>query len=295
MAQSPMEKKLLHLTGLECSRIIAGAWRWNAVDQKTMRTLIGTALDEGITSFDHADIYGDYENEKLFGDAIRKEPSLRKNMQLITKCGIKLRSSKHPGTWIQHYDTSKPHIINSVDASLENLGTDYIDLLLIHRPDPLMDPEEVAEAFGLLKQNGKVLHFGVSNFTAAQFELLQSCLPFPLITNQLEISLTKLDSLFDGTLDVMMKYKARPMAWSPLGGGKLMKGDSALWNKKEKYKATETQLSLAWLLRHPADLFPVIGTTQPERITESAAAVNIVLDRQDWFEMLRVARGKEVD
>lgn len=289
-----MEKRFLHKKGMECSRIIAGAWRWNEVEQKTLDVLIRTALDTGITTFDHADIYGDYSNEKLFGDIIRSEPGLRKKMQLVTKCGIRLLSSKNAGTWIKHYDTSLPHIINSVDASLANLGSDYIDLLLIHRPDPLMDPEEVSEAFALLKQNGKVLNFGVSNFTSTQFELLQSCLSFPLVTNQLEISLSKVDALFDGTLDVMMKHKASPMAWSPLGGGRLMASDGRLWIKKEKYKASEMQLSLAWLLKHPADLFPVIGTTQPDRIREAADAVNISLDRQDWFEMLRVATGNDV-
>lgn len=289
-----MEKRFLHLKGLECSRIIAGAWRWNAVDHSTLERLMSTSLDNGITTFDHADIYGDYSNEKLFGDVLRKNPSLRKSMQLVTKCGIKLLSSKQPDTWIKHYDTSKENILSAVNASLKNLGTDYIDLLLIHRPDPLMDPEEVADAFGLLKQNGKVLHFGVSNFTATQFELLQSCLPFPLVTNQLEISLSKLDTLFDGTLDVMMKHKSSPMAWSPLGGGKLLSSQANLWKRKEKYSATETQLSLAWLLRHPADIFPVIGTTQPDRIKESADAVNIRLERQDWFEMLSAARGHDV-
>src|SRR4051812_448909 len=168
-----MEKKFLHLSGLECSRIIAGAWRWNEVDATVVDKLIRTSLDEGITSFDHADIYGAYNNEKIFGDALKGHSALRQKMQLITKCGIKLLSPKFPDTWIKHYDTSKSHIINSVEQSLTNLGTDFIDLLLIHRPDPLMDAEEVAETFALLKQNGKVLHFGVSNFTATQFELLQ--------------------------------------------------------------------------------------------------------------------------
>jgi predicted oxidoreductase len=289
-----MEKRFLHPKGLQCSRIIAGAWRWNSVEGATIEKLIKTSLELGITTFDHADIYGNYNNEKLFGDVLKKNSGLRKEMQVVTKCGIKLKSDKYPDTWIQHYDTSKQNILSAVDQSLKNLSTDYIDLLLIHRPDPLMDPEEVADAFGLLKQNGKVLHFGVSNFTATQFELLQSCLPFPLVTNQLEISLAKIDTLFDGTVDVMMKHKASPMAWSPLGGGKLMSGQSELWKKKEKYGATETQLSLAWLLRHPADIFPVIGTTQPERIRESAGAMNIKLDRQDWFEMLKIARGHDV-
>jgi predicted oxidoreductase len=289
-----MEKRFLHPEGLKCSRIIAGAWRWNAVSSDVVDRLIKTSLDNGITSFDHADIYGDYSNEKIFGDVMKNSSVVRQNIELISKCGIKLLSSKFPGTWVKHYDTSKAHIISSVETSLKNLATDYLDLLLIHRPDPLMDPEEVAEAFGLLKQNGKVLHFGVSNFTATQFEMLQSCLPFPLVTNQVEVSLSNLDVIYDGTLDVMMKHKVSPMAWSPLGGGKLMHSQADLWPKKEKYQASESQLSLAWLMKHPADIFPVIGTTQPERITESAKAANIVLDRQDWFEMLRAASGKEV-
>jgi len=289
-----MERKFLHPKGLECSRIIAGAWRWNEVNASTIDKLINTSLDQGITSFDHADIYGNYGNEKLFGDALKKSPSLRKKMEIVTKCGIKLLSSKQPGTWIKHYDTTKGHIINAVDQSLANLGTDFIDLLLIHRPDPLMDPEDVAEAFGLLRQNGKVLHFGVSNFTTTQFELLQSVLPFPLVTNQIEFSLSRVEPIYDGSLDVLMKHKVHPMAWSPLGGGKLMNASSSLWSKKEKYDATQTQMALGWLLRHPAGIFPVIGTTQPDRILESAKAINVVLDRQDWFEMLKAATGKDI-
>ncbi|MEX2232710.1 MAG: aldo/keto reductase [Cyclobacteriaceae bacterium] len=217
-------------------------------------------------------------------------------MQLISKCGIMLTSSRHPDTWVKHYDTSKKHILHSVDSSLGDLGTDYLDLLLIHRPDPFMDPEEVSEAFGLLRRNGKVLHFGVSNFTAAQFEMLQKFLPFPLVTNQVEFSLGKLDVLYDGTLDVLQKYETAPMVYSPLGEGKLISGKSnnGLWSKKVKYDASETQLALAWLLSHPANMFPVIGTTKPERIIESAKAIDIRLERQDWFEMLQIASGKDV-
>lgn len=286
-----MEKKHLHLKGPVLSRIIAGAWRWNSVD---VQNLIQTSLEVGITSFDHADIYGDYSNEKIFGDALKNVAVNRQQIQLISKCGIKLLSSKQQNTWVKHYDTSKEHIIASVENSLKNLGTDYLDLLLIHRPDPLMDPEEVSEAFGLLKQNGKVLHFGVSNFTATQFEMLQSYLPFPLVTNQLEISLSKPDCLFDGTIDTLLKFKTAPLAWSPLGGGKLMSSGSSLWSKKDKYNATESQLSLAWLMRHPSNIFPVIGTTQSDRIIESAKAVDIELERQDWFEMLKAALGRDV-
>lgn len=292
-----MERKRLHLNGPELSRIVAGAWRWHTAGPGVVEILIHTAIENGITSFDHADIFGDYENEKLFGNVLKKSPSIRHEIQLISKCGVRIISGKQPGTWIRHYDTSKEHILKSVDESLSRLRTHYLDLLLIHRPDPLMNPEEVAEAFGLLKQNGKVLYFGVSNFSATQFEMLQSYLPFPLVTNQIEVSLTNLKPFFDGTIDVLMKYGTSPMAWSPIGGGKLMKVhaiDSVLWAKKEKYGANETQLSLAWLLRHPSGIFPVIGTTRPDRIRDSVQAAGIKLDRQDWFEMLRISSGENL-
>jgi predicted oxidoreductase len=291
-----MEKEHLHLKGPALSRIVAGAWRWNAASGADVDNLINTSLDAGITSFDHADIYGDYENQKIFGATVKKNPSLRKKIQLISKCGIRLTSSKHPDVRIKHYDTSKEHILRSVDNILLELGTDYLDLLLIHRPDPLLDPEEVSETFGLLRQNGKVLHFGVSNFSPTQFEMLQKYLPFPLVTNQIEFSLDKLGPLYDGTFDCLLKYETCPMVYSPLGAGKLVAGTSThpLWSRKDKYNATETQLALAWLLSHPSKMFPVIGTTKAERIRESAAAVDITLERQDWFEMLKVATGTDV-
>lgn len=291
-----MKRDHLHVQGPAFSRIVAGAWRWNAASGANVDNLIQTALDAGITSFDHADIYGDYANQETFGAVLKSDPSLRKKIQLIGKCGIMLMSAKHPDTRIKHYDTSKEHILRSVDHTLKQLGTDYLDLLLIHRPDPLMDPEEVSETFGLLKQNGKVLYFGVSNFSPAQFEMLQKFLPFPLVTNQIELSLNRVQPLYDGTLDVLLKYETAAMVYSPLGEGRLLSGTASreLWSRREKYNATETQLALAWLLRHPAKLFPVIGTTRPERIIESAKAVDIRLDRQDWFEMLKVASGTDV-
>ncbi|HEY5917923.1 MAG TPA: aldo/keto reductase, partial [Chryseolinea sp.] len=200
-----------------------------------------------------------------------------------------------PLSWVKHYDTSKQHIQWSVDNSLKVLNTDRIDLLLIHRPDPLLDPIEVADAFGSLRQSGKVLHFGVSNFTSTQFEMLQSYLSFPLVTNQLEISITHNLPLFDGSLDILMKHRVSPMAWSPLGGGKLVEGDrTESFKKTSRYNATNAQLSLAWLLKHPSSIFPVIGTTKPERIVESSKAIDLDLDLQDWFEMLKVAQGKEM-
>ena len=289
-----MERLAIHTQGPIFSRIVSGAWRWHTVSQDTVAKLIHTSLDEGITTFDHADIYGDHGNEEIFGNVLRKNPDLRSKMELVSKCGIKFSSQKRPKTWVKHYDTSKEHIIWSVENSLKMLGTDRLEALLIHRPDPLMNPTEVAEAFDKLKQDGKVLHFGVSNFTPSQFVMLQSFLSFPLITNQIEISLSRVDPLFNGDLDLLIQLKTSAMAWSPLSGGKLNVNDREMFSKASKYNASYSQLSLAWLLRHPSVIFPVIGTTKPERITEGAKAIDIKLDRQDWFEMLQWATGKEV-
>lgn len=218
-------------------------------------------------------------------------------MEIITKCGIKLLSDKRLEHWIKHYDTSKAHIIKSVENSLARLSTDRIDLLLLHRPDPLLNPPEVAEAFTELKQQGKVLHFGVSNFTSTQLEALQSFLPFPLVTNQIELSLFKHQSLLDGTVDCMMKHRMSPMAWSPLGGGKHFEDErtkNSLQGLSDRYQVSPTQLLLSWLLRHPSIIFPILGTTKPERIEEGAESFELTLDRQHWFEMLKWVTGKDV-
>lgn len=289
-----MERRKIHAHGPTFSRIIAGAWRWHNVSPEIVDRLAHVALEEGITSFDHADIYGDHSNEEAFGRALAKDPSLRNKMELITKCDIKFPSEKRPTTWIKHYDSSKEHIIWSAENSLKLFHTDRLDLLLIHRPDPLMDPYEVAEAFSQLKAEGKVLHFGVSNFTPSQFTMLQKHLPFPLVTNQIEISLSRIDPFFNGDLDLMLELGVSPMAWSPLGGGKLMADERDMFGKATKYNASYSQLALAWLLRHPSKIFPVIGTTQPERIKEAAKSIDITIDRQDWFEMLKWVMGKEM-
>jgi len=289
-----MERKKIHKDGPLFSRIIAGAWRWT-LPENQVEQLIQQSLDVGITTFDHADIYGDHSNEEIFGNLLRKDRSLRDRMEIVTKFGIKYPSQKRlPMSWIKHYDTTKQHINWSAENSLKMLNTDRLDLLLIHRPDPLLIPTEVAEAFTSLKQSGKVLHFGVSNFTPTQFEMLQSYLPFPLVTNQIEISVTHNVPLFDGSLDILMKHRVSPMGWGPLRGGKLMEGENTeLFRKTSKYDATEAQLALAWVLKHPSCIFPVIGTTKPERIVESSKAMDVALDLQDWSEMLRIAQTKE--
>jgi predicted oxidoreductase len=290
-----MERRSLHEQGPVCSRIIAGAWRWHTVSPEQLDKLVHTALDQGITTFDHADIYGDHSNEERFGNLLRSNPSLRNRMELITKCGIKFPSSRRPDVHVKHYDTSARHILWSVDQSLKMLGTDRLDLLLIHRPDPLTDPAEVAEAFANVRKAGKVLHVGVSNFTPSQFRMLQSYLPFPLVTNQIEISWSHLDSLFNGDLDLLMELRVSPMAWSPLGGGKPMNlEERELFALAARYNATYSQLALAWLMRHPSGIFPIIGTTRPDRIEEAARSMAIAMDRQDWFEILKGVMRREM-
>lgn len=290
-----MHRSKPHPAGPEFSRIVAGVWKWP--DEATAERCIQAALDAGITTFDHADIYGKYTLEEIFGNVLKRSPGLRNKMELVTKCGIRLLADQRPENRIKHYDTSYEHIMASVDRSLENFDTDYIDLLLIHRPDPLMNGEEIAEAFDELERSGKVLYFGVSNFTSRQFEMLQSFLPMNLVTNQLEISLFKTDCLFDGVLDTLMTHRINPMAWSPLGSGKFFDSPEhmrALTPLAEKYKASIPQLLFAWLLAHPAHIFPIAGSTRPDRIAEAATSLRIHLERQDWFEMLKVVSGKDV-
>lgn len=299
-----MEKISLTHTGPEFSRIALGMWRLNTWNLNTDQ-LVGfleEAIEMGFTTFDHADIYGNYTCEEIFGRALKAKPELRQKMELVTKCGIKLISENRPGNRFHGYDTSKEHILASVETSLKNLHTDHLDLLLIHRPDPLMNAAEVAEAFDDLRENGKVRYFGVSNFTPFQFELLQSHLHFQLVTNQVEASVLQMNALHDGTLDQCQKIGIRPMAWSPLGGGSLFDGDS----EKEKalrtvlgeigaeYNAAIDQVALAWLLRHPSGIIPVLGTGNLDRIRGAAGAMEIELSRDEWFRIWTASAGQEV-
>jgi predicted oxidoreductase len=295
----------LHSNGPEVSSVALGMMRmadWN-LSAAGRRRWLEQALELGLTTFDHADIYGDYTCEELFGEALSSMPSARRDMQLVTKCGIRLVSKGNPGCTIKHYDTSKAHITASVENSLRRLRTDYIDLLLIHRPDPLMDPDEVAAAFKSLRESGKVLHFGVSNFTPAQLELLSSRLPFPLVTNQIECSVIETKALEDGTLDQCQCLGIAPMAWSPLAGGALFSGRTKrILSVRKELRAvcrslgidSPEALALAWLLEHPARIVPVIGTGKMGRIKKMLGAMEIRLPREDWFRILRASRGSDV-
>jgi predicted oxidoreductase len=286
------------------SHLVAGLWRlsdWD-YDTETLADFIHACIDLGVTSFDHADIYGDYVCEEMFGLALARDPGLRDQIQLVTKCDIRLVSNQHPENSINHYDTSKAHILASVDHSLVKLHTDRIDLLLLHRPDPLMDADETADALNTLKASGKVLSLGVSNFTVGQFDLLASRLSFPLVTNQIEFSVMNMTALEDGTLDQCQKQRIAPMAWSPLGGGALFHAQSEAAIRLRKtlqeigsvLEADLDQVALAWILRHPAHIIPVLGTGKIERVRQAVQALTLDLSREQWFAIWVAAHGHGV-
>ncbi len=291
--------------GPSFSRLVFGLWRladWG-YSTDALLAILHRCIALGITTMDHADIYGDYSCESLFGEALAKEPGLRKQMQLVTKCDIKLVSDKHPEHALPHYDTSKAHILASVENSLRRLHTDHIDVLLIHRPDPLMDAAEVAEAFVALRDAGKVLHFGVSNFTPSQYSLLASQLPFPLVTNQVECSVLNFDVMHDGTLDQSQQLGVAPMAWSPLSGGRLFSSQDAQAVRvraclemlgEELGGATMDQVAYAWLLKHPSRIIPVLGTGKIHRVEAACAAADLSLTRQQWFKVWQASKGHSV-
>mgnify|MGYP006292785257 FL=1 len=290
---------------LKMSRIVHGLWRldqWNLSSRELLR-LIEETLDMGIDTFDHADIYGDYTCETLFGEILGLKPGLRKRMQVITKCGIKLLSEKFPKRRIKYYDTSYEHIVGSAEQSLKNLKTDYIDVLLIHRPDPLMDPEAVARAFEKLSTDGKVLHFGVSNFSPMQFEMLRRFYSGSLVTNQVEVSPYQLEHIHNGNLEYMIREGIRPMGWSPLSGGDIYQpGDKKGVRVKQRLQDLANRLGIdgidkvifAWILNHPAGIIPVAGTGKAERLKRAADALNIPLTREHWFEIYSASLGGEV-
>ena len=290
---------------LSYSRLIHGLWRlsdWNQSKQETL-SLIEHNMERGITTFDHADIYGNYTCEELFGEALSLKPSLREDMEIVTKCGIVLPSENRPEHKTHHYNTSKAHIISSVERSLQNLHTDYIDTLLIHRPDPFMDGEEVAEAFIQLKNEGKVRSFGVSNFKDHQWSMLQSFLPFDLITNQIELSAYQLENFEDGTLNLCQEKRVAPMAWSPLAGGDVFNAENekaarlrdTLSSVQQEIGADGIdQVLYAWLLNHPAKIMPIIGSGKTDRIDRAVKSLELELNHDQWFDILQSSMGHDV-
>lgn len=283
------------------SRIIAGAMTWGSWGKKystrAMSDLIHHCLDIGITTFDHADIYGGYGTEAEFGKALSLSGLSRDRYQLISKCGIQYMCEARDNK-VKHYNYSKEYIIWSAEESLKKLQTDYLDLFLLHRPSPLMEPEEISEAINTLRTSGKIRNFGVSNFTPSQIALIEKAIP--VTANQVEFSLTSDQVMFDGTLDDCIINDRMAMAWSPLGNFFREKSEqnvriSAVLDEfTKKYRANASQLLLAWILSHPARVYPVIGTTDPERIKQSAEALKVDMELEDWFLLHTASKGEKV-
>lgn len=273
-----------------------GSWG-KQLSKKEMASLMNFCVSHNISTFDHADIYGAYTTEAEFGKAFTESGLKRNDVQLITKCGIQYESDNRTNK-VKHYNYSKDYIIWSVEESLKNLNTDYLDLLLLHRPSPLMFAEEIAEAITILKKDGKIRDFGVSNFTPSQMDMIG--LRMDIDVNQIEFSLTEHTAMHNGTLDYMITNGIKPMAWSPLGS--VFKDDTEQTRRihkqlgalKDKYNATEDQLLLAWLMKHPSKIHPVVGTTTEERLKHAVAASKINLETEDWFLILVAAQGHKV-
>ena len=284
---------------LNFSAVISGTMTWGewGKDYSTqeMASLIDYCVSIGVSTFDHADIYGDYSNEAAFGAGLKASGIPRASIELISKCGIS-RVCDRRNYKVHHYNYTKEYIINSVQHSLRNLQTDYLDVLLLHRPSPLMNPYEISEAIHYLKNKGMIRSFGVSNFTPSQLSMIDRQISVEI--NQIEVSLTHYDSLYNGQLDQCIEKKILPMSWSPLGTG-LKKENPLLTLTLErlakKYGIEVSQVLIAWLVKHPAGILPVVGTTQKERIKQALDASKIDLELEDWFDLLEATRGHKIE
>lgn len=293
-------------SGPEVSSLAYGLWRLAKDPLGTaparVRAKIDACLEAGITTFDHADIYGQYTCEGLFGRALAEAPQLRERMEIVTKCGINAVCDNRPGVRVNHYDATPAAIARCVERSLRELRTDHVDLLLVHRPDWLTSAEETAEGLRRVVAAGKVRAVGVSNYNVHQFALLTRFLGQVPATNQIEVSLLRMEAILDGTLDQCQAAGVHPMAWSPLAGGRLLGGDQpdavrareALQRIAAHYDASPEQIALAWVAALPARPQVVIGTNQPERIRAAAGAARIQLERQHWYELWSAAQGRSV-
>jgi predicted oxidoreductase len=290
---------------LEISRLVLGMWRlldWNKTDQELL-SFIKESMELGVTTFDHADIYGNHECEGAFGKALKLEPSLRDQMEIVTKCGIKLQTDKFPDRKVKYYDYSSSYIIQQAEESLKNLETDHIDVLLLHRPSPFFNPEEVAAAFDQLLSSGKVRHFGVSNFLPEQLQSLHNYLDIPLVTNQIEISPYCLEHFENQNIDYLIGKKIAPMAWSPLAGGELFNPKTDKGKRVHAVLQNITndldnisldQVILQWLLMHPSRIIPVLGTGKIDRVQSAVKAMQVKLTLEQWFEIYIAAAGQEL-
>jgi predicted oxidoreductase len=311
-----MKSQPIGKSGLRSSRLsygcmrIAGTWNVSEIDAQKRdraRAAVLAAFEAGYTLFDHADIYCHTMCEKLFGNIVRDTPSIRRSEYVVaTKCGIRF-PDEPPGT-PHRFDFSKEHILASCEGSLNRLGVETIDIYQLHRPDLLMNPPEIVEAFDMLRQQGKVRYFGVSNFSPSFVTALQSALPYPLIVNQVEIHLGRLDCFYDGTLDQCMAENITPLSWSPLGGGwlgaggtvrekhprreHLLKIQQQVDEMAKKYGVSRTVIALAWLLKLASGTIPIVGSVNPQNIREAMRADEVELTREDWYRLLVAARGE---
>ena len=294
--------------GRSLSQMAYGVWRLSeAADSGVNANLarIDACLSQGITTFDHADIYGDYRCEALFGEAIQARPALRGQIEIVTKTDIMLRSQQWPTTRVKHYDTTPGHVTASVERSLQRIGVEVIDLLLIHRPDPLCDATALGRCLDGLIDSGKVRGVGVSNFMPWDVDLLQSRMKHRLQTNQIELSLLHTSPLTNGQIAHAQQHQMPVMAWSPLGGGRLLtqaaQAGTAAARLAPRLQALaqasgtdSTAVAMAWLMHHPVGVLPVMGSNQLERINAFQQALRVPMDRQTWFELYELAKGQEV-
>ncbi|AOW78161.1 hypothetical protein A3Q34_15715 [Colwellia sp. PAMC 20917] len=304
-----MKNYSLGKSELQSSRLIYGCMRIagdqsvNDIDKG--KRAVQSAIDAGYNHFDHADIYGGGASEQLFGELLKQLPHLRENMILTSKASIRPKNNENTYAPTR-YDFSKAYILSSVEGSLKRLHTEQLDLFLLHRPDYLFDINEVAETFKQLKDSGKVAHFGVSNFKPSQVAMLQSALDLPLLVNQIEINIHNVDALNDGTLDQCQQDKLSPIAWCPLGGvaysawGNTFSVEDEqriaeeLTSQAQVYNCQPWQIILAWLLKHPAKIFPIIGSTTPERIIAAKVALELNYSREDWYRLFEARNGQAV-
>ena len=287
--------------GLSFSQLVYGMWRLaddSDTSVKHVDAKINAALDQGITTFDQADIYGGYTAEAVMGAAMKANPSLRQRMEIVSKCDIVIDAGRHSGARVKHYNTTAAHINASVDASLAEMGIDEIDVLLVHRPDPFMDHHETGAALDALVDAGKVRAVGVSNFRPWDWNLLQSAMRHPLVANQIELSLKHIAPFTNGDLAFHQQHGHVVMAWSPLGGGDLMTASNELTHRLDSIATRSgvdrAAVATAFLLAHPAKITPVLGTNNLDRISSISAAETVQLDRQDWFYLYEAALGSEV-
>ena len=287
--------------GLSFSRLVYGMWRLaddSDTSVKHVDAKINAALDQGITTFDQADIYGGYTAEAVMGAAMMANPSLRQRMEIVSKCDIVIDAGRHSGTRVKHYNTTAAHINACVEASLAEMGMNEIDVLLVHRPDPLMDHHETGAALDALVDAGKVRAVGASNFRPWDWNLLQSAMRHPLVTNQIELSLKQIAPFTNGDLAFHQQHGHVVMAWSPLGGGDLMTASNELTHRLDSIATRSgvdrAAVATAFLLAHPARITPVLGTNNLDRISAISAVETVQLDRLDWFSLYEAALGSEV-